>query len=114
MPPIALRCLIVLLTLTLISGNAHAWLHMGAEAAEQNCQDEQNEAGGEAPYDHHRHDADLGCCCDCLGCISVVNSVPAFSSTPAVVAVSIRYDDQIESLSGRVLLPEPDPPRTSV
>jgi hypothetical protein len=106
------RCLVVLLTLTLISGNAHAWLHMGSGAAERNCLDEQNEAGGEIPG--HHHDADLGCCCDCLGCISVVNLTPAPVGTPAIVTVAIRYDDRIESLSGRVLLPEPDPPRTNV
>jgi hypothetical protein len=113
MRSIALRCLVALLTLTLISGNAHAWLHMGAEAADQNCQDEQNEDGG-GTSGHHHQDADLGCCCDCLGCISVVNLTPPSVSTPKVVTAAIRYGDRIASLSGRLLLPEPDPPRTSL
>jgi hypothetical protein len=47
----------------------------------------------------------------CLGCSSAAYLPPEFSVTPAELAAQIHYDALTASLSGRALLPEPDPPR---
>jgi hypothetical protein len=108
-----LRCLVVLLSLALASGNAHAALHVGDAHAEP-CPEEHAHHSGETSPHHqhqHQHDKGLACCCDCMGCSPVVYLPPEPSVTPAELPAQIRYDALTASLSGRTLLPEPDPPR---
>jgi hypothetical protein len=104
-----LRCLIVLLSLTLASGNAHAALHLDA-AHGQPCPEEHSHQGGKSSP-HHQHDKGLACCCDCLGCSPAVYLSPELSVTAAEVTTQIHYDAPTASLSGRALRPDPDPPR---
>ena len=107
-----LRCLIVLLSLALASGNAHAALHLDA-AHGQLCPEEHrhDSAGKSSPHHQHRHDKGLACCCDCLGCCAAVYLPPELAITAAELTAQIRYDALTPSLSGRALRPEPDPPR---
>jgi hypothetical protein len=106
-----LRCLIVLLSLALASGNAHAALHFGDAHAAPCPEEAAHHSGKPSPHHQHQHDNGLACCCDCLGCASVVYLPPELSITPAELPAQIHYDALTASLSGRTLLPEPDPPR---
>jgi hypothetical protein len=106
-----LRCLIVLLSLALASGNAHAALHLAAAHSEP-CPEEQAHHGGKSsPHHHQPHDKGLACCCDCFGCSSAVYLPPELSITAAELTAQIHYDALTASLSGRELRPDPDPPR---
>jgi hypothetical protein len=106
-----LRCLVVLLSLALASGNAHAALHLGAAHAEPCPEEHAHHSGKTSPHHQHQHDNGLACCCDCLGCSSGAYLSPELGITPAELPVSIHYDALTASFPGRTLLPEPDPPR---
>jgi hypothetical protein len=106
-----LRCLVVLLSLALASGNAHAALHLGAAHSEPCPEDHAHHTGQTLPHHQHQHDKGLACCCDCLGCTSAAYLAPELSITPAEFAAKIHYDALTVTLSGRALLPAPDPPR---
>jgi hypothetical protein len=106
-----LRCLIVLLSLALASGDAHAALHLD-EAHSQPCPEEHaHHAGKNSPHHQHRHDKGLACCCDCLGCSSAVYLPPELYITATELTAQIHYDVLSASLSGREPRPDTDPPR---
>ena len=105
-----LRCLVLLLSIALASGNAHAALHLGS-AHHEPCPEEHSHRHGTTPLHQHRHDHGLACCCDCLGCSSAVCLAPALGITPADLTARAHYDAVTTSLSGRALRPDPDPPR---
>ena len=106
-----LRCLVVVLSLALASGNAHAALHVGAGHIEP-CPEEHAHHSGQTSHHHQRqHDKGFACCCDCLGCTSAAYIAPDLSITPAELPGHVHYDALTASLRGRALLPEPDPPR---
>jgi len=108
-----LRCLVVLLSLALASGNAHAALHPDAAHAEPCPEEHAHHSGKTTPHHEHQHDNGLVCCCDCLGCSSAVYLPPELSVTPAEPPVQAHYDESSAALCGRTLRPEPDPPRPS-
>lgn len=106
-----IRCLAVLLSLTLVSGNAHATLHLGATPSEP-CPEHQAHHASTAPEHHHPNKAaDRGCCCDCLGCTFAVALLPDFTAGTAELPGVVHYTAQDDYLIGRALTPEPDPPR---
>jgi hypothetical protein len=104
-----LRCLVVLVSLALASGNAHAALHLDAAHAEPCPEEHAHHHGKTEPQ--HQHDKKMACCCDCLGCTSAAYLAPELSSVPAELSARVHYDALALLLSGRALLPEPDPPR---
>jgi hypothetical protein len=106
------RCLVVLLSLALANGNAHAVLHLST-AHSSPCPEEHAHHDGGPASPHHQHQPDKGfaCCCDCLSCSPAGYLLPSLSTTPAAFTSQTRYDVVTTSLSGRVLLPEPHPPR---
>jgi hypothetical protein len=104
-----LRCLVVLLSLALAGGNAHAALHLDAAHSEPCPEEHAQDRGNTEPQ--HQHDKKMACCCDCLGCTSAAYLAPELSSAPAELAARVHYDALTLLLSGRALLPEPDPPR---
>jgi hypothetical protein len=107
-----LRCLIVLLSLALVSGNAHAALHLDP-AHGQPCPEKHDHHGGKtSSHRQHWHDNGLACCCDCLGCSAAVYLPPELSITAAELTAQIHYDAMTASLSGRELRPDPDPPKS--
>ncbi len=106
-----IRCLVVLLSLALVCGNAHAALHLGSAHHEPCPEEHAHHTGKTSPHHQHRQGKRLACCCDCLGCTSAAYLSPQLSITPAELAAQIHYDAPAASLRGRVLLPEPDPPR---
>ena len=109
--PFLLRCLVLLLSLTLANGNAHAALHLDSAHPEP-CPEEHAHHHGKTEH-QHRQDKGAACCCDCLGCSAAVYLLPPLSVTPADLPACVRYGALTASLSGRTLLPEPDPPRRS-
>jgi hypothetical protein len=107
------RSLILILSLALIGGNGHVALHSGGAHSEP-YPEEHAHHGREASHHHrHQHDKGLACCCDCLGCTSAAYLPPGVSITAAEFTAQIHYAALVGSLSGRALLPEPDPPRLS-
>jgi hypothetical protein len=106
-----LRFLVVLLSLALASGNAHAALHLGDAHSEPCPEDHARHTGKTSPHHQHQHDKGLACCCDCLGCSSAVYLAPELRITPAELPAKIHYHALPATLSGRAVLPEPDPPR---
>ena len=105
-----MRCLVLLLSITLVSGNAHAVLHLD-NAHHEPCPEEHAHHHGKTPVHQHRHDHRLACCCDCLGCSSAVHLAPVLGITPAHLPARVHYDALTASLSGRALQPDLDPPR---
>jgi len=105
-----MRCLVVLLSLSLVSGNAHAALHLGSVHPEP-CPQEHDHAGTKPAQHHHQPVTDLACCCDCLGCISAAALTPEPAVCPADLHIVVRYDVRNVFLTGCALSPEPDPPR---
>ena len=105
-----LRCLVLVLSIALVSGNAHAALHLD-NAHHEPCPEEHADHHGKPPLHQHRHDHGLACCCDCLGCSSAVYIAPVLGITLADLTARIHYDALTASLSGRALRPDPDPPR---
>jgi hypothetical protein len=104
-----LRCLVVVLSLALASGNAHAALHVGPAHAEP-CPEEHAHHSGQTSH-QQQHDKGLACCCDCLGCTTAAYIAPDLSIIPAELPGHVHYNALTASLTGRALLPEPDPPR---
>jgi hypothetical protein len=102
------RCLILILSLALVGGNAHAALHVEA-AHTAPCPEERAHHPGKT--EPHQHDTKMVCCCDCLGCTSAAYLAPELSSAPAELATRVHYDADTFLLCGRALRPEPDPPR---
>ena len=102
------RCLILILSLALVGGNARAALHVDTAHSER-CPGEHAHHHGKT---QHQHDTKMTCCCDCLGCASAAYLAPDTSSIPAELAARVRYDAEAFLLPGRALLPELDPPRS--
>jgi hypothetical protein len=107
-----LRCIVLLLSLALASGNAHAALRLDT-AHHDPCPEEHAHHHGKTPLHQHKHDHGLACCCDCLGCSAAVYLSPPLTVTPADLTARVHYDALTTSLSGRALRPDPDPPRRS-
>jgi hypothetical protein len=105
-----LRCLVLLLSLALVSGNAHAALHLDSVHHEP-CLEEHADHHEKTPLHQHHYDHGLACCCDCLGCTASAYLAPALGITPAYLPARVHYDALTASLSGRALQPDPDPPR---
>jgi hypothetical protein len=105
------RCLILLLSLALANGNAHAALHSTAAHSEPCPEEHVHHTGKTLPHHQHQHDNGLACCRDCLGCTSAAYLPPELGITPTELPGRVRYDAFAGSLSGRTLLPEPGPPR---
>jgi len=78
-----IRCLVVLLSLALVCGNAHAALHLGGAYPEPCPEEHAHHIGKTSPHHQHQHGKALACCCDCLGCTSPAYLPPHhFSRTP--------------------------------
>ena len=111
MRSILVRCLVVLLAFALIGGNAHARLHL--TPPEQPATHTHHHHGHAGQSEQHKPDQHKGirCCCDCLGCVSAFNLTPDPVSIVTVFGTSVRFPERAVVLQGRVLLPDPKPPR---
>jgi hypothetical protein len=105
------RCLALLLSLALVSGNAHVALHLTAAHSEPFPEEHTHHTGKTSPHHQHQHDSGLTCCCDCLGCASAAYLLPQLGIAQSELGTQVHYDALTASLSGRALVPEPGPPR---
>jgi hypothetical protein len=105
------RCLVLVLSLALVSGNAHAALHLGGAHPEPCPEEHVHQTGTTSPAHQHRDHHGLTCCCDCLGCTSAAYFPPQLAIARAEIGAQIHYDLLTASLAGLALLPEPGPPR---
>jgi hypothetical protein len=112
---ILIRCFAVLLAVALVGGNAHARLHLTAAEEPPSPIHHQHHHGSAGHHsDQHKSDQGKhsGCCCDCLGCVSPFNMTPPNDRVaPVLFATTVSFAAQTVVLHGRVLLPEPKPPR---
>ena len=108
---VLLRCLVMLLSLALASGNARAAVHLGPAHSEPCPEEHAHHTGKTSPDHHHQRGKALVCCCDCLGCTSAAYLPPELGTAPAELPARVLYDARPASLSGRTLLPDPGPPR---
>lgn len=103
--------LVILLSLSLLNGNAHTALHLSAAHSDP-CPEEHEHHGGHTSPDHqHQSDNGFACCCDCLGYTSVAQLPLSIGITPVEFASQIRFDAFTASLSSRAVTREPGPPR---
>jgi hypothetical protein len=104
-------CLVVLLSLALANGNAHAALHLSAAPSVPCPEGHAHHDGHTSPHHQHQSDKGFACCCDCLGCSSASYLPAGLGATPVEFASQIRFEALTAFLSSRAILPEPDPPR---
>jgi hypothetical protein len=78
------------------------------------CRDTANAGTSLNKSAQHHHNAHACPRCCCLGCASFANR--AADCTPGVAPVSaiVSYGERINSLAGRILHPDPYPPRPSI
>jgi hypothetical protein len=119
MRSVLVRCLVVLLAFALIGGNAHARLYLTqaqqpvASAQHQHQQHHHQDGAGQTSQHKPAQDKGLRCCCDAFGCFSVYTVAPELGRVvPVVFGTTVRFAVNGLVLHGRVLLPEPKPPRT--
>jgi hypothetical protein len=111
MRSLLVRCLVLVLSLALVSGNAHAALHLSGAHPGPCPEEHVHRADNNSPHHQHRHDHGIACCCDCLGCTSAAYLPPQLTIARAEIEAEIHYDVLTASLAGLALLPEPGPPR---
>jgi len=105
------RCLVLVLSLALVSGNAHAALHLGGAHPGPCPEEHVHQTGTTSPDHQHRDHHGIACCCDCLGCTSAAYLPPQLAIARAEIGAQIHYDELSASFAGLALLPEPGPPR---
>ena len=109
---VLIRCLVVLLAFALIGGNAHARLHLTSREQPATHAHHNHEDSGQSGQHDPGRNKGLQCCCDCLGCVSAFNLIPELGSVvPMIFGTTVQFAMQDIILHGRVLLPEPKPPR---
>jgi hypothetical protein len=114
MRSVLLRCLVVLVALSFVGGaTVNARTHSMSSGAE--CLSSHDTAGAgtrlSKSAQHHRVHA---CLCCCLGCASLANRAPDCTSGVVPVSATVSYGEPINALAGRILHPDPYPPRLSI
>ena len=114
MRSVLLRCLVVLVALTFFGGGTvNAKTHSmpsGAEAPPHHDTANAGTSFNKSPQHHNAH----ACLCCCLGCASFANRAPDCTSGFVPVSALVSYGERINALAGRILHPDPYPPRPSI
>src|SRR5258708_8351057 len=115
MRSVLLRCLVVLIALTSFgAATVNARTHSMPSGAECSlCRDTADAGTSLNKGAQHHHNAHACPCC-CLGCASFANRAPDFTSLVAPGSAIVSYGERIHSLAGRILRPDPYPPRPSI
>ena len=114
MRSVLLRCLVVLVALAFVGGaSVNARTHSMSSGAE--CLSSHDTAGAGTSLSkgaqHHKVHA---CLCCCLGCASFANRAPDCTSGVVPVSEIVSYGERTSALAGRILHPDPYPPRLSI
>ena len=115
MRPLLIRCLVALLMLSLASGSAQAGLLMLTQPCDEHGHSHHHLGDASAPHshDHHHKVGDICSCCAWYCCMTATISAPAILLQPTQLATVQAVAEASRSLSGRELIPDPDPPRPS-
>jgi hypothetical protein len=114
MRSVLLRCLVVLVALALVGGGTvNARTHLMPSGVEGPLWHDTADAGTNINKSPQHHDAHACPCC-CLGCASFANRNPDCTSGVVPVSESVSYGERISALAGRILHPDPYPPRPSI
>jgi len=115
MRPLLIRCLVALLVLSLASGSAQAGLLMLTQPCEEHAHSHHHVGDASAPHSHdHHHDTGDACsCCGGYCCMTATLAAPDIFLRPMKLATIRSFVEPSQSLSGRELIPDPDPPRPS-
>lgn len=118
MRSLLLKFIVVLVSLALVSGNAHAALGLDAVGPSDPClgthEDQHALGAAETEHsgaDHDKTHHDDGCCCQCLGCTSAMDVMPQLTLVPSTEALRVYFEQRTSALETRALDPELDPPR---
>jgi hypothetical protein len=114
MRSVLLRCLVFLVALTFVgSATVNAQTHSMPSGAERLSSHDTAGAGTSLSKSaqHHKIHA---CLCCCLGCSSLANRAPDCTSGVVPVSEIVSYGERISALAGRILCPDPYPPRPSI
>src|SRR3954452_7980894 len=105
---VLIRCLVVLLSLALVSGGARASMPMvmGTGEAEHHCHDEHAAIAGETTHEHpdaashhsgrnqdDQQKSDRACCCDGMACVSAISLTPPLAMAPMLFFAAIQYGE---------------------
>ncbi|SIO40441.1 hypothetical protein SAMN05443247_04913 [Bradyrhizobium erythrophlei] len=115
MRSVLLRCLVVLVALTFVGGTTvNARTHSMPSGAEGlPCHDTADAGTSINKSPQHQHHNAHACPCCCLGCASFANRAPDGTSGVVPVSAIVSYGEAINALAGRILHPDPYPPRPS-
>ena len=111
---VLLRCLVVLVALALGGGTTvNARAHSMSSGAERLSGHDTARAGTSLnnSAQHHKVHA---CLCCCLGCASLANRAPDCRSGVVPVPAIASYGEPTKALAGRIIHPDPYPPRPSI
>jgi hypothetical protein len=115
MRSVLLRCLVVLVAWTFVgSATVNAQTHSMASRVEGPLWHDTADAGtsinNKSPQHHNAH----ACACCCLGCASFANRASDCTSSVVPVSEIVSYGERISALAGRILCPDPYPPKPSI
>jgi hypothetical protein len=114
MRSVLLRCLVVLLALIFVGGaTVNARAHSMSSGVEGPLGHDTADAATNINKNSQHHNAHACSCC-CLGCASFANRAPDCTSGVVPVFAIVSYGERINALAGRILCPDPYPPRPSI
>ena len=114
MRSVLLRFLVVLVALTFVGGaTVNATTRSTPSGAEAPPRHDTADAGTSINKSAQHHNAHACLCC-CLGCASFANRAPDCTSGVVSVSANVSYGERINALAGRILHPDPYPPRPSI
>jgi len=114
MRTVLLRCLVVLVALAFVGGaSVNARTQSMSLGAERLSNHDAADAGASLKNSAQHHKVHACLCC-CLGCASLASRAPDCTSGVVAVSAIVSYGEWINALAGRVLHPDPYPPRPSI
>ena len=114
MRSILLRCLVVLVALAFVGGTpVNARTQSMSLGAERLSNHDAADAGTSVKNSAQHHKVHACLCC-CLGCASFANRAPDCTLGAVPVSATVSYGERITALAGRILHPDPYPPRLSI
>ena len=114
MRTVLLRCLVVLVALAFVGGaSVNARTQSMSLGAERLSNHDAADAGASLKNSAQHHKVHACLCCG-LGCASLASRAPDCTSGVVAVSAIVSYGERINALAGRVLHPDPYPPRPSI
>ena len=114
MRSVLLRFLVVLVALTFVGGaTVNATTRSTPSGAEAPPRHDTADAGTSINKSAQHHNAHACLCC-CLGCASLANRAPDCRSGVVPVPAIASHGEPTKALAGRIIHPDPYPPKPSI